>query len=107
MLGAAVLVAVAGGVLIWWASSSRITEESCNRIEIGMKRSDVERLFGGRPVSENRDSAGRVRVLAYWGNEGEIEVFFDAQGAVWGRRWLPVYRDPWQRVLEWLGLRKR
>jgi outer membrane protein assembly factor BamE (lipoprotein component of BamABCDE complex) len=71
-----------------------IDEEHCDRIKVGMRQEEVEAILGGPPGSFTPDSVIYITISSfsmwdgrerweYWsGNEGQIEVAFDEQGAV-------------------------
>jgi hypothetical protein len=49
LLVAVVAVLVAAGTVLLWPRTDRITEENCERIQLGMGRAEVEALLGGPP----------------------------------------------------------
>jgi hypothetical protein len=86
-------------------------------IEVGMSRADAERLLGGPPGFNNARpvSVGAFRLVStpglstqcWIGNRGAIALFFDADGKVRDRSFLPIHvfqENIAGCLLSWFGL---
>ncbi len=106
-LCSAILIALAAGCSLFLITKVRrphITEEACERVEVGMTRAEVEHLLGGPPgCYTNRlialcgtGSSDGTITCEWIGSEGMIVIHFaadpsesDGIGRVVRRRWDP------------------
>ena len=119
--------------VVWWhIPGHRITEESCQMIEPGWTAEQVEALLGKPPGDYTSEPVECVGLIRGWpdvgksfdelvatrlsrdercrlwcGDDGVIEVHFDADGRVEHNAFHPVVRQrrPWiERLRGWVGL---
>jgi hypothetical protein len=79
-----VIIVVALGVLAMIPPRPGVTKANFDRIEKGMTRAEVERIFGGPATEPN------IAVLKdVYRNREQVEAIFgrEGQGTEWGRYW--------------------
>ena len=118
------LTLLAAGVLAFLACAAvqlvlpkppRISQASCDRIQPGMTRAEVEALLGAPPGDYETGRRGIVLDLygsgvlmregrreEWGGDEGFIQVGFDEDERVLWKRFVPTGRR-WNVIERWLG----